>query len=154
MQHAIYHSIHHTHKALQRMEELLEAATRNISVGGSPVNRELENWPVPGLTRHVLSDRRASGTDNFAATSTAQLVVEAFPGRLGGRIVNIGANSAILYLTTPNRISQISAGNPAMGLAAAGSGPSFWDFHFGDVPWGGPVSVISSAGTTLTVVQY
>ena len=155
--HAIYHSIHHTHKALREVADLLEAQTQRVSVGGSPVDRVLENWPTPGLTRRVLSDRRASGTDSFAATATtALLVVEAFPGRLGGRIVNIGTGSCVLYLCRPEQISAISAGNAAIGLAAAAAGKpnDFWDLQFGDVPWGGAVSVISTAGTTLTVAQF
>jgi hypothetical protein len=152
LEHAVYHSIHHTHKALQEIRALLEASVQELSVGGSIVDRDLENWPVPGLTRKVLSNRRVTGTDSFTATAaTPALIVDSLPGRLGGTIVNAGANPAILYLVGPGHITAIAAGNPAIFIAANGGS---WDFRLGNVPWSGPVSVISALGTTLTVVQF
>lgn len=149
----VAHAIHRTtERHVSKLEEvrlLLENTALEVAVGGSPNEREVHDSPVRGKTRLSISDRRVTGNDGLTLTAAAAalLVVPELPGRLGGSIVNSGANPVTLYLSAPGR-AQTGVG--ALWLAANGGS---WDFRLGNVLWCGPVSAISALGTTLVFAQ-
>lgn len=148
----VAHAIHRTYEQhgarLERIAKLLEAQTLEIAVGGSPNDRRIDDWPTAGRSRWSISDRRSSGNDGLAIAAGALTpVVAAVPGRIGGLIVNSGPSPAILYLS--------DSGRAATGVGAVWLSPlgGAWDFLLGQAIWAGPVTALSSAGTTLVIAQ-
>ena len=149
----VAHAIHRSHEQhaqkLEEIRKLLENTVLELAVGGSPNDREIKDWPVPGKRRYSISDRRATGNDGLAIpaqATPATLVVPALPGRIGGKIANSGANPCTLYLAD---VGRAQTGVAAIWLASAG----VWDFLLGNAIWAGPVCAISANGTTLIVAQ-
>ena len=134
---------------LARVATLLRTQTAELGVGGSPVPFELKNWPVRGRARSLLTDKRSMGHDNFvvpATTASATDLTSYAPGRVGGSIVNSGANPCFFYLARAGAVVYQQGGIASGYLTTAGS----WDFKWSGAIWCGPVSVISPLGTTLT----
>lgn len=130
---------------------LAELRSGVLQIGAADVRaRELvlDQFPVPGSKR-VLPYRTGNGSDGLAIGTTGlTLVIAANEGRLGGMIVNAGANAVILYLTERNAPAE---GIPAIWLAASGGS---WDFRLGNVLWCGNVSAIAiTAASSLTVAE-
>lgn len=129
---------------------LAEARTNPIDIAvADSQHREmvLDQFPVTGSKR-ALVYRTGSGFDGLAVPTTGVLVLGSNVARLGGTIVNLGANAVILYLTSTG---VQTAGAPAIWLAATGGS---WDFRLGNVLWCGSVSAVAqTAGTTVTVAE-
>lgn len=107
----------------------------------------LDNFPVAGAKR-VLVRRTGNGADTFPVPTTGALVLPDNAGRLGGTIVNSGANPVILYLCDGGAARP---GSPAIYLAANGGS---WDFKLGNLLWCGNVSAVAqTAASTLTVAE-
>ena len=149
----VAHAIHRSHEQhaakLEEIRKLLEGSVLQISLGGTPNDRLIYDNPIPGINRYSLSDRRISGNDNLvipAQTTPATLVAPALPGRLGGSIVNIGANPCFVYAADLGRVVYQAGGIFTMWLVATGGS---WDYRMGNALWDGPVVAISPLGTTL-----
>lgn len=123
--------------------ELLEVAVADVQA------RELvlDQFPVPGAKR-AIAYRTGSGADVFAVPTTGVLVLQANESRLGGTIVNSGANAVLLYLTNTGAATP---GRPAIWLAASGGS---WDFRLGNILWSGSVSAVAQvSASTLSVAE-
>lgn len=109
----------------------------------APAESVLENWPAPGA-RRALVERPSTGTDDLAVTTSGVTVLGHDEARIGGRIVNSGAEPVILYLHNAQR-----AGKGAIYLAANGGD---WDLRLSNLLWCGTVFAVSQGGaSTLTV---
>lgn len=136
----------------------LLAATRagvlNIAVADNIQSELVMNeFPVSGAKR-VIARRYGNGSDSFAVPTTGVQILPVNEARLGGVIVNAGANPVILYLTSQTTSAQSLPfkGKPALWLAASGGS---WDFRAGNVTWCGAVfGVAQTAGTTITVAEF
>jgi hypothetical protein len=113
----------------------------------------LNKFPVTGAKR-ALVYRTGNGNDAVSvatatyATPAQAVVLIANQSRLGGRIVNTGANAVILYLT--ERPVPV-VGVPAVYLPANGGA---WDLLLGNVLWCGNVSAVAQTATsTVTVAE-
>jgi hypothetical protein len=107
----------------------------------------LDQFPVAGSKR-VIAYRTGSGFDSLPVPTSGTTVVGANAARLGGTIVNSGANAVILYLCPTGRAT---AGAPAIWLA--GNGGS-WDFRLGNLTWCGSVTAVAQTGaSSLTVAE-
>jgi hypothetical protein len=116
---------------------------------------ELTNNPGPGA-RRLLVARFGQGSDNFAVTTTPQLVLPRNEGRLGGTIVNYGAAAVFLYLCPPGELKGAVGGTglprPTIWLAPTGGA---WDFRFANALWGGHVTATTAAATSsLAVAEF
>lgn len=148
--HAVHRSNEQHRHVLQEILEQLQVAATTIGLGGDGIDRMVENWPMAGLKRFSISNRRAQGNSALAipaGESPATAVMPANPARLGGSIVNSGANAVVLFLTEPGRAV---AGAGAIWLAPNGG---TWDLTLSDRIWCGAVSAVSTAGTTLAWAQ-
>jgi hypothetical protein len=144
---------------LHKLDRIVNALEREsiVDVGLGAVNgpaQWLGNFPNPGHKRY-LPTGRAQGSDSLAVPTgiaNAVSVCGADSGRLGGTVVNFGANPVVLYLALTDTV----AGGNENGLAAlwlSASGGS-WDFTLGSSsrPWCGPVAAVGQGGpSTLTV---
>jgi len=107
----------------------------------------LERFPVAGAKR-VIANRTTTGNDNLLVPTTGVEVVGANSARLGGSIVNSGANNVILYLA---RGGLAAPGAGAIWLVANGGS---WDFRLGNLLWCGSVSAVAQvAASSLTVAE-
>lgn len=107
----------------------------------------LSNFPVAGSKR-VIARRTGNGFDTLAVPTTGVLVLPANEGRVGGQIVNSGANAVILYLWEGGTAKP---GIPAIWLAPNGGS---WDFRLSNIPWVGNVTAVAqTAASTLTVAE-
>jgi hypothetical protein len=131
---------------LERLSGLMADGLEELAAGGAAQNQWLENSPAPGRRRFIQSDRSAGQDAAPIALGPAMSpVLPAQPGRLGGVIVNAGANPVTLYLA----IATASPGGRAAIWLPAGA---TWLFLLGNVLWTGPVSAIATtAPGTLTV---
>lgn len=109
--------------------------------------RMLEDFPAPGSKR-LLVHRTGNGNDVAAVPTTGVLALQGNTARLGGTIVNSGANAVILYLCGAG---VATPGAPAIWLAANGGS---WDFRLGNVLWCGNVTAVAQVGaSTLTIAE-
>lgn len=115
----------------------------------------LQESPAPGSKR-LLIPRFGNGTDQAtgaAITTTPVEILEKNEGRVGGTIVNYGANAAFLFLCN---LGNLTGGQvhqrPTVWLGAGGGS---WDFRLGNVLYGGTVCAASTTlTTTLTVAEF
>lgn len=124
-------------------------ANVEIALGGGTQERLVEDIPLLGTDRQILSYRRGRGSDNLviAAAVVTELCQED-PRRLAGNIQNIGANPVTIYLARQADVQvNISSVIVAGQLAAGGSG--IWDFTLSKRVWCGPVCLFSTLGTTV-----
>jgi hypothetical protein len=127
--------------------------TLNLAVGdfnGQEIT--LEKFPVSGIKRLCIR-RTGFGFPSFPVTTTPVVAVPVNEGRLGGTIVNTGANAVFLYLGAQitDAVPQPEAGIPVIWLVANGGS---WDFRLGNVLWAGSVTVVAAAATsTLTIAE-
>lgn len=151
----VAHAIHrnterHTSK-LEEIRVLLEAATTQLAVGGSPNDRRLDDWPVPGASRWSVSHRRITGSDGVAlqtGIANAVQIAREQPGRIGGFVANLNttaANLVLLYLADSNAI--IVGATPTIALTSAAGGFPMWNLEWGEGIWCGPISAVALAGT-------
>lgn len=139
------------HDMLRKILAQLRTSTPEVAVGDNS-QRELvlEQWPVAG-SRRVIAYRTGQGTDGLAIATTVTDVMQGNPARMGGAIVNSGANPIILYLAKPGSVGLGGGGHPSIYLAATGGA---WDFRLGNVTWCGHVCAIAqTAASTLTVAE-
>lgn len=135
---------------------LAELRSGTLEVGAGDIKFRqmiLDQFPVAGCKR-LLAYRTGNGTD-AAAVATATyaapingLVLPANEARLGGAIVNTGANPVNLYLT--DRPVPV-VGVPALQIQGTGGS---WDFRLGGLLWCGHVSAVAVTGSSsLTVAE-
>lgn len=144
--------IGHLESRLRVIAALLATDLLEVVVGGAENDQELENSPVQGRRRYVIARRTRGGDDAvypIAFDQAAHDVAPANPGRLGGQIVNAGANPVMLYLSLAREVA--AGGKAAIWLGANGGS---WDFRLSNVLYGGPVSAVARVGaTSLTLAE-
>jgi hypothetical protein len=110
----------------------------------------LSNPPV----RRLRITKKCHGFESLAITNVGDPVqiAESNEGRLGGQVVNTGANPCYIYPAPANDLAGMPVGNrPGMWLSASGGS---WDFTISDIVWGGSVCALSITGaTTLSMVE-
>lgn len=117
-----------------------------------PAESLMANFPTRGVQRMIVRRTGAGGLVTLGAAGQAQLL-QPNENRLGGRIVNTGANPAILFLAAdllnPGTGAPLGEGAAQIGLAAGQP----WDLKLGDLLWCGSVIAVSTLGTTLTAAE-
>lgn len=133
---------------LQAILAQLRTQVLQVAVGDTQQQElSLNNFPVAGAKR-VIAQRNGAGYDFFSVPTTGALVLSVNEGRLGGQIVNSGANAVVLYLWANG---AAGAGKPAIWLAPNGGS---WDFRLGNLTWCGSVSAVAQTGaSTLSVAE-
>lgn len=126
-----------------------------IGMGGATIEDLVDDIPMRGVRRLLTSHNRGDGSDNFIAPA-GQLVdlCPLNPARIAGTIINIGNNDAFVYFASSKRVTPqgapgggITGGGIICGYLFASGGE--WDFKLTNDVWCGPVSIYSTAGTTL-----
>ena len=131
---------------LDRLIEILAESPSDLSVGGLDTDSYVQNAPVPGGERYVISSRRAMGGDNFTVpAATPVLLAGGNAGRIGGSVVNFGANPVFLYLCGKGEINFGQTGKFTLVLNTNCS----WDLKLSSQVWTGPISCYSVLGTSL-----
>jgi hypothetical protein len=110
-----------------------------------PPETRMDNFPTPGVTRLIVRRTGNGGIFTLAAAGQAQLLAPN-ENRLGGRIVNNGANPAVIFLAA-DLLQSGAATQIALPAGAA------WDMKLGDLLWCGSVIAVSQLGTTLTAAE-
>lgn len=109
----------------------------------------MRNFPVKGSERYLV--RRTGDGGQFPLTTTATLIVPATEYRMGGLIVNAGANPVLLFLaqdlsgTTGVPVSAV----PTIFLPVGGSG---WNMLLGNKLWLGNIQAASTTATSSVTV--
>jgi hypothetical protein len=132
-------------------QESSDIAELCVSDREPPENRA-ENFPTRGVTRLIVRRTGNGGLYTLVAAGQAQLL-QPNENRLGGRIVNTGANPAVLFLAAdllqPGSAAPLGEGAAQIGLSAGQA----WDLKLGDLLWCGTVIAVSTLGTTLTAAE-
>lgn len=107
--------------------------------------------PAPGIIRTVVT-RSAIPPSNITIPSTGAIIFVANPMRLGGVIVNTGANPLQLVLgidlANVTGAPQGGVGQTGYGTLWLSSSGGSWDFRLSDLLWGGSVYGYATTGST------
>ena len=140
------------------LRALLQAERSEITqlcvTDNEPAQSVMANFPVPGAKRLMIRRPGAGGLYALAA-AVPQLVLQPNDNRLGGQIVNVGANAVTLYLShdllvpgTANPLPQAAAQIVLNGAGGA------WDLRLSNLLWcGGILAVAAAGGSSVSVAE-
>jgi hypothetical protein len=119
-----------------------------------PAQSAMDNFPVPGTRRLIVRRPGAGGLYTLAA-AVPQLVLQPNDNRLGGQIVNTGANAVTLYLShdllVPGTATPLPAG--AAQIVLNGNGGA-WDLRLSNLLWcGGILAVAAAGGSSVSIAE-
>lgn len=119
-----------------------------------PPEALMANFPTRGVQRMIVRRPGNGGTYPLAAGNPTP-VLQANENRLGGSIINSGANAVTLYLAAdllqPGSNTPLPQGAPQLRLNGGGGS---WDLKLSDVLWCGTVvAVADTGGSTLSVAE-
>lgn len=139
------------------LRELLAQESADISElcvsDREPPEQLMANFPTRGVQRMIVR-RPGSGGSYPCAAGTPVPVLQPNENRLGGNIVNSGANAVTLYLAAdllePGTSTPIQ-GAPQLRLNGGGSS---WNLKLSDVLWcGSVIAIADTGGSTLSVAE-
>lgn len=140
---------------LDKLIRAVEATFVQLAVTDrEPPQSRVDNFPAAGMCRFILR-RTGDGGTYAVAQNTPLLIAEAKEFRVGGEIVNAGANPATLFFTedliTPGTSTPLSGATPQVFLPTN----AVWKFSDFGVIWCGNVIAVCTVtgGTTLTVAD-
>jgi hypothetical protein len=117
-----------------------------------PAQSVMRNFPVARACRYIVR-RQGNGGLFVLAAGTPLEVVQPNEDRLGGQIVNAGANPVTLFLAadllSPGSATPLTQGAPQIVVPANGT----WNFLLGRLLWCGSVIALSTAGSSVSVAE-
>lgn len=140
--------------ALRNLEHEPSITSELVIVNPGQALTETRVDAAPGFRRTVVV-RTSTPPSNLSIPVTGAIIFVGNHARLGGAIVNTGANALLLVLGID---LQNLTGAPMGGAAQAGYGTLWlapnggsWNFKLTDIIWGGSVYGYALGGTTTIV---
>lgn len=119
-----------------------------------PPEATMDNFPAPGARRLIVRRAGAGGLIAVAAGVPTPVLV-ANENRLGGEIVNGGANGVTLFLSLdllqPGTSTPLASGAAQIRLAGGGGA---WDLRLSRLLWcGNVIAVADAGGSSLSIAE-
>lgn len=110
----------------------------------SPTARRehLQHFPYESHARIIVPRRPSGGL--ITVDTAGEVLVQANKGRIGGQLINTGANGVFIYLGTQY--------DPGIGVGWLAPNGGNWDFEISDQLWAGAVYAQTTTGSSVVAV--